>query len=71
MNDRKPFFKKINSHLLMTEIFVESNLVMTRKSPTDEVKLVVINLIGYLTLGSICAELYIPIPSSTSAQLNS
>ena len=53
----------------MNEIFVESNLVMTQKSPPDEVKLVAINLIGYLTLGSICAELYIP--SSTSAQLNS
>ena len=53
----------------MTEIFVDSDLVMTRKSSPDEVKLVVINLIGYLTLGSICAEMYIP--SSTSAQLNS
>ena len=53
----------------MTEIFVESNLVMTRKSPPNEVKLVLINFIGYLKLGSICAEL--PIPSSTSAQLNS
>ena len=69
MNDRKPFLKKTNSNLLISPIFVGSDLVMTRKSPPDEVNLVVINLIGYLTLRSICAELYIP--SSTSAQLNS
>ena len=69
MTENQPFFNKINSDLLMTEIFVDLNLVMTRKSPPDEVKLVAINLIGYLTLGSICAELYIP--SSSSAQLNS
>ena len=46
MNDRKPFLKKTNSNLLISPIFVGSDLVMTRKSPPDEVNLVVINLIG-------------------------